>query len=44
LRYGKAKIVEKAQFIGINEHFETILNAAITQKMLRAKISLNGFL
>jgi len=43
LRCGKAKIVEKAQFIFINEHYEIIFNAAIAEKMHRAKLSLNGF-
>jgi len=36
---GKAKIVEKAEFIEISEHFETIFNAALSKKMLRIKFS-----
>ena len=29
---GKAKLGEKAEFIGINEHFEPNFNAAMVQK------------
>jgi len=35
-RQDKAKIVEKAQFTGVNEHFETIFNAGMTEKTTRA--------
>jgi len=35
----KAKIVEKAQFTGVNEHFETIFNAAMAKKTTREKVS-----
>jgi len=35
----KAKIDEKAQFTRVNEHFETIFNAAMVKKTTRAKLS-----
>jgi len=37
--HSKAKIVEKVQFTGVNEHFETIFNAAMAKKTTRAKVS-----
>ena len=43
-RQDKATIVEKAQFTGVNEHFETIFNAGMTEKTTRAKLSLRIFL
>jgi hypothetical protein len=36
---GKAKIVDKAEFACVNEHFETIFNAAMMKKTNRGKIS-----
>jgi len=38
-RHGKAKIVEKAQFTSVNEHFEAIFNAAMAAKTTQAKLS-----
>jgi len=34
---GKAKIVEKAQFTFVNEHFETVFNAEMAEKTHRVK-------
>ena len=36
----KAKMVEKAQFTDVNEHFETIFNAGMAEKTTRAKVSM----
>jgi len=38
-RHGKEKIVEKAQFTSVNEHFEAIFNAAMAEKTTQAKLS-----
>ncbi len=38
----KAKIVEKPEFTGVNEDFETIFNAAGVENMNRAKVSNKG--
>ena len=35
----RSKILEKAQFTGVNEHFETIFNADMAEKTTRAKVS-----
>ena len=37
--HNKVKIVEKAQFTSVNEHFETIFNAGMAEKTTRAKVS-----
>ena len=37
--HNKAKIVEKAQFTNVNEHFETLFNADMAEKMTHAKVS-----
>jgi hypothetical protein len=36
-RQGKAKIVEEAQFTYVNEHFETVFNAAMAEKTNHVK-------
>jgi hypothetical protein len=36
---GKAKIIEKAQFTNVNEHFEIIFNAALAKKTTRGNVS-----
>ncbi len=41
-RQGKAKIIDKAQFTNVNEHFETIFNAVMTQNTNRAKVYFSG--
>lgn len=38
-RQDKAKIVEKAEFTGVNEHFEPIFNVGMVEKTTRAKAS-----
>jgi len=32
---------QKAQFTRVNEHFETLFNAGMAEKMTRAKLSCN---
>jgi hypothetical protein len=34
-RQGKARIIEKAQFTSVKEHFEIILNAGMAEKTTR---------
>jgi len=34
---------QKAQFTGVNEHFETIFNAVMAEKTTRAKVSFNTY-
>jgi len=36
---GKAKIIEKAQFTNVNEHFEIVFNAGMAKKTTRVKAS-----
>ncbi len=36
----KDVVHQKAQFTRVNEHFETIFNAAMTKKTTRAKVSI----